>query len=389
MISVSEALKHIETFCKHLEIVKKPIAKTLGLVLAEDVFSPINMPPFKQSSMDGYAFMHSDKLTYKLVGEVQAGNSEQLSLNPGEAVRIFTGAKVPDDADTVVMQEHVVRTENTIHIEKLPQKLANVRELGEQVKEGDLALEKDTVLHEAAIGFLAGLGIESVNVYRRPKVSILITGNELQTMGNALKGGQVYDSNSVTLKLALKRVGIKDVKLYQVEDNLKSTTNAIQKCLKNSDVLIISGGISVGDYDFVKQSLVANSVTEVFYKVNQKPGKPLWFGHKKDKFVFALPGNPASSLSCFYNYVLPLLKAQIGYKNYHLPKYEAIATEDIKNNFSKTLFLKGNVVNGNATVLSGQASSMLKSFAVSNALLIVPEEIVCIKKGMTIKYLPL
>ncbi|HAV24883.1 MAG TPA: molybdopterin molybdenumtransferase MoeA, partial [Bacteroidetes bacterium] len=312
MISVSQALEQIDKHCFTNKTATKRVQKTMGMVLAADVLSPIFMPPFRQSSMDGYAILHGGSEAYKVIGEVQAGNAENTPLKAGEAVRIFTGARVPDAADTVVMQEHVTREGDYITVDKMPNKNANVRPLGEQIATGDVALEKGTLLNEASIAFLAGLGIGKVTVYKAPKVSILVTGNELQQLGNKLKEGQVYESNSISLKLALNRIGVKKVKIYSVEDDLKSTTKAVEKCLKKSDLVLISGGISVGDYDFVKQALENNEVEEIFYKVNQRPGKPLWFGLKGDTNVYALPGNPASSLSCFYLYVLPLVKAQMG-----------------------------------------------------------------------------
>ncbi|MDB4107726.1 molybdopterin molybdotransferase MoeA [Bacteroidia bacterium] len=389
MISVSEALGYIKDHSKMNKVVSKSIEKALGLVLASDVLSAINMPPFKQSSMDGYAFAHSDKNSYKVVGEIQAGNAKDIELSEGEAVRIFTGARVPNLANTVVMQEHVIRQDDQLSIDILPKKYANVRPLGEQIETGDVALRKGSLLNEAALGFLASLGVGKVDVYERPKVSILVTGNELQKLGDKLELGQVYESNSVTLKMALHRIGIKKVEIARVDDDLNQTTKAIKKCIRKSDIVLISGGISVGDYDFVKQALENNGADEIFYKVNQRPGKPLWFGTKEKTKVFALPGNPASSLSCFYLYVLPLLKAQMGFANCHLPRLIATATEDLKNSTGKTLFLKGNVIDGKATLLTGQASSMLKSFAACNALLVIPENIELIKKGEELTYIQL
>ena len=389
MISVSEALQHIEKYCTPDKKVLKSIEKILGLVLAEDVVSPINMPPFRQSSMDGYAHIHSEETNYKVVGEVQAGSGADIQLNPGEAVRIFTGAKVPDAADTIVIQENVNRGGDFIEITKIPNKEANVRPLGEQIKTGEIALEKGTELNEAAIGFLASIGVAKVKVYKTPKVSILVTGNELQQLRTKLDEGKVYESNSITLKIALKRIGVKKVKIRRVKDTLEATKKAVAKCLAKSDIVLISGGISVGDYDFVKQALEENGVNEVFYKINQRPGKPIWFGSKKNKLVYALPGNPASSLSCFYIYALPVIKAQMGFSAYHLPRLKATATSDIKNPTGKTLFLKGTVINGSATLLGGQASSMLKSFAVSNALLQVPEYQEIIKQGEELTYIQL
>lgn len=387
MISVSEALEKIQRHSKVNKVVNKPIEKAMGLVLAEPVISPINMPPFKQSSMDGYAFAHSEQSTYKIVGEVQAGDAGDIVLKNGEAVRIFTGARVPDLADTVVMQEHTERDQENFKLTKTPNRYANVRPLGEQIKTGEIALEKGTLLNEASIGFLASIGVAKVRIHKRPKVSILVTGNELQPVGADLDKGHVYESNSITLKLALLRIGVKKVKVRRVKDSLDSTTKAIKKCLAKSDIVLISGGISVGDYDFVKQGLENNGVSEIFYKVNQRPGKPLWFGSKGKTKVFALPGNPASSLSCFYLYALPLIRTQLGFVDGHLARNTTTAGEDLRNNTGKTLFLKGMVTDGVATLLTGQASSMLKSFAVANALLVIPQNIEHIKKGEKLTYI--
>lgn len=387
MISVLEAIKRIEPYCKSSASIFKPIYKTLGYVLATDVLSPINMPPFKQSSMDGYAFFHSGAETYTIVGEIKTGSSKNIDLKPGEAVRIFTGAKVPDNADTVIMQELVNRSNENLTLTKQPVKGSNVRVIGEQIKKGHLALEKGTVLNEAAVGFLAGLGVERIQVFKRPKVAVLVTGDEIKKAGEELLEGQIYDSNAITLKLALNRLGVKKPKVLKVNDDLVETKETLKRLLNSFDVILISGGISVGDYDFVKEALVQNDVQEVFYKVNQKPGKPLWFGHKGETLVFALPGNPASTLTCFYVYVLPLLKAKMGFESESLKNLEAEASEDIRNTFNKTLFLKGVVNNGKATALTGQASSMLKSFAVSSALIIIPEDKTIIKKGEQVTYL--
>ncbi len=386
MISVSKALQHVEKYCAPGKSVFKRTIDCYGFILAEKIISPLNMPPFRQSSMDGYAFLFSEENVYKIIGEVKAGNSENVSLNPGEAVRIFTGAKVPDDANTVVMQEHVKVIEGTVFIEKMPEKFSNVRPTGEQIKTGETALPMGTFLNEAAIGFLAGLGIAKIKVYEKPKVGLLISGNEIKKIGEELQEGEVYDSNSITLNLALRRIGITEIKTEFAQDTLEDTKNSLAKLIDCCDVILVSGGISVGDYDFTKQALQENGATEIFYKVNQKPGKPLWFGRKNDQFVFALPGNPASSLTCFYVYALPLLKAKMGFLDFHSTKLKAKSASQIQNNSGKTLFLKGRVENGIATEFSGQASSMLKSFALSNALLIVPEDVETIEQGKEIGY---
>ncbi|MFT5863369.1 MAG: molybdopterin molybdotransferase [Flavobacteriales bacterium] len=389
MITVQEALDIIEENTCLLPSITIPITQALGYVTASNSKAPISMPPFRQSSMDGYALKLSTTDTYAVLGEVQAGSTQTIALQEGEAVRIFTGAPVPETADTVVMQEHTTVDEDTITLTKRPEIHSNVRPLGEQLKEGEIALSKGTLLNAAGLGFLAGLGIAEVSVYQKPRVSILLTGDELQQPGTPLRYGQVYDSNSVTLKGALDTMGISKINIDYVPDNYQATLDCIKEHLANADVVLISGGISVGDYDFVKEALIENGVTEHFYKVNQKPGKPLWFGKKGATTVFALPGNPASSLTCFYVYVLPALRKMMGYNNTHLQKNTAHITLDFTNRFGKTLFLKGTVTDGQATPLLGQASSMLKSFALSNALLVIPETVGEIKKGETISYLDL
>ncbi len=299
MISFSEALNIIETVKSSITKTKVSVDSSLNKILAEDIISPINMPPFRQSAMDGYAIKYTNSDTYELVDESKAGDGKFIELKKGQAVRIFTGALVPDEADTVVIQEHVSRSHNSISITKLPNKFDNVRPVGEQVKKGDLVLKKGLKLNAAAIGFLSGIGISKVLVYKTPKVSIVVTGNELQESGKQLEDGKIYESNSFMLSAALKNLGISDISILKTKDTFEETKNTISKALENSNVVLISGGISVGDYDFVQEALKVNGVEELFYKVNQKPGKPLWFGQKNDQFVFGLPGNPASALVLF------------------------------------------------------------------------------------------
>ncbi|WP_299108460.1 gephyrin-like molybdotransferase Glp [uncultured Winogradskyella sp.] len=381
MISVKNALDIIDSFPKIYTSEKVNLQDALNLVLFENVSSPINMPPFRQSAMDGYAIKYSEQEKYTVVKESKAGDSGNHSLKVGEAVRIFTGALVPDDGDTVVMQEHVERNGDSILIQKMPEQFANIRKTGEQIKVGEIALKKGTKLNEAAIGFLACLGITTVTVYKIPKVTILVTGNELQKPGTDLEIGKIYESNSVMLKAVLQKSGIKDVEIIAVKDDYQETKTSIKNALEINDILLVSGGISVGDYDFVKEALLENKVEELFYKINQKPGKPLWFGKKQNTYVFALPGNPASALTCFYIYALPLIRKMCGYKNNHLQKVIAKSKSVIKNPSQKTLFLKANLEGEFVEVLQGQSSAMLYTYAMSNVLICVASETAEIKIG--------
>ncbi|RXM43226.1 gephyrin-like molybdotransferase Glp [Flavobacterium sp. YO64] len=389
MIKVEEALTIIEANSAKMPVQQIAVSKALGYVLAEKVISPIHMPPFRQSAMDGYAFIHSIKHQYDIVSTSQAGDHSNLKLNANEAVRIFTGAFVPDDADTVVMQEHVIANKNSILIAAMPAKSANIRPKGEQIAKDDIVFEAGTLMTPAAIGFLASLGITEIKVHKKPKVAILVTGNELVKPGEKLKKGKIYESNSVMLQVALETIGIKKTKVYSVKDNLKATKKALKSILKKYDIVLISGGISVGDYDFVKEALLQNDVKELFYKINQKPGKPMFFGSKNETLVFALPGNPASSLTNFYIYVVPAIKSRIGFLEIHKTKVIRKLNSDLKNKTGKTLFLKAKYNETHVEVLDSQSSAMLNTFAVANSLLIVPENIEEYKKGQLVTLLPI
>ncbi|GEC72117.1 molybdopterin molybdochelatase [Flavobacterium flevense] len=389
MIQVAEALNLIaENSCK-MPITKIKVDKSLGYVLAEAVYSPINMPPFRQSAMDGYAFTHGEHNQFEILKTVQAGDFSDDEIKENQAVRIFTGAFVPDDVNTVVMQEHTIVKDNLLLIEKMPATHANVRAKGEQVKKGELVLDKNTVITPAAIGFLACLGITKIKVFDKPKVAILVTGNELVSAGKKLPKGKIYESNSLMLEAALKAVGIKKTSIFKIKDSLKKTKIVIESCLSNFDVVLISGGISVGDYDYVKEALLKNGVTELFYKINQKPGKPLFFGKKENKLVFALPGNPASSLTCFYVYALPALKKLMGFEAIHLPEIKRKINSDFENTSGKTLFLKAFYDDEKVTVLESQSSAMLNTFSTANGLIVVPHDVTEVKMHQEVVILPL
>ena len=381
MISSVNAIKKIESVKFETLTEQLNIENALNRILAQDVNTPINMPPFRQSAMDGYAIKLTNSNTYNIIDESKAGDGRNINLNPGEAARIFTGALVPNNADTVVIQENVTKDNGVITITKRPEQFDNIRPIGEQVKSGEVVLRKGLKLNPAAIGFLAGIGIQNVIVYKSPKVSIVITGNELQKAGQELEEGKIFESNSVMLETALKKINIKDISIFNTKDTFNETKETIAKALYESDVVLISGGISVGDYDFVQEALKVNEVDEIFYKVNQKPGKPLWFGRKGDQFVFGLPGNPASALSCFYIYVTPLLNRLMGSQSIHLPKIKSRTLSGYKNNTGKTLFLKGILTNNEVEILHGQQSSMLHSFASSNVLVRIPSDTKLINVG--------
>lgn len=386
MISIEKAIRLVKNSTKPIfEKTTKPVEKADSHFLYEDVYSPINMPPFRQSAMDGYALCLHNDLSYNLIGEVKAGDAHQFALKQGEAVRIFTGAPVPDSANVVMMQEKVKVNEKNISIEHQINKEHNIRPLGEQVKAGELALKKGTKLTPAAIGYLSSLGIKYVSVYKKPEIAIVTTGNELIEAGQDLTHGKIYESNSNMLFSALNSLKFYDVTIHKVEDNYQKTVSKLNTVINDNDLVLITGGISVGDYDFVGKALKELQVEEVFYKVKQKPGKPLFFGKKDDTNIFALPGNPAAALTCFYVYVHIALQNMMNRDTTELPRIKAKSILNFNKKGDRPQFLKAIYNEGQVEILEGQNSSMLQTFALSNALVFAPEEITKISINDTVE----
>ncbi|WP_459211717.1 molybdopterin molybdotransferase MoeA [Aquimarina rhabdastrellae] len=391
MITVNKALSYItdESLYSTKEI-KKEIIKANGCALASTIMSPIAMPPFRQSAMDGYAVCMHNENEYTVIGEVKAGDSHHPVLKAGEAIRIFTGAAVPDTANAVVMQERVSRKEDKLIVETILTPEMNIRPKGEQVQEGAVALKKGTKLTPASIGFLVSLGITHVPVFEKPKIGIVVTGNELVTAGEPLPYGKIYESNSLMLNSALDALGYTKSTIYNVEDDYQKTLEVLKDAIATNELVLITGGISVGDYDFVGSALKALAVEEIFYKVKQKPGKPLFFGKKKQTIIYALPGNPAAALSCFYVYVQQTLAKLSGNTTAVKESTTAIAVTTYHKKGDRAQFLKAIVNQNKVSILEGQSSAMLHTFALANALVYIPEEVekVAIGDAVSIIRLP-
>jgi len=382
MISVENAKELIEQNTEALTVESIKLAKARGRVLAKNVYSKINMPPFRQSAMDGYAVHFSEKFKkYKVIGEVAAGVSGKVDLKAGEAVRIFTGAMVPDSANCVIEQEIVEIEENQISIQNSVNLNRNIRPKGEQITPEEIALDKDEVITPASIGFLAGLGIEEVEVVKKPKITLIVTGNELVSVGNELLPGQIYESNAAMLIAVLNQYGFDEVNMLSIPDDYASTKEQIEEAIATSDFVLLTGGISVGDYDFVGKALKELDIEQLFYKINQKPGKPLYFGKSKKGLVAALPGNPAAALTCFYIYVLPALNRQIGkdFKGLELRKLSLANAYEKK--ITKGVFLKAKISGDKVQVLSMQSSAMLRTFEIADGLVYVPSNVNCLNEN--------
>ncbi|MDO6820907.1 gephyrin-like molybdotransferase Glp [Zobellia sp. 1_MG-2023] len=369
------------------EFFEVDLKDALDYVVAKDVVSRIDMPPFRQSAMDGYALHVYDDFTYTVVGEVQAGDKNDPTLRKGEAVRIFTGAPVPTSANTVVMQERVTVEGNKIIIEEPPKVNLNIRPKAEQIRAGGIALNKGTTIKGVHIGFLASLGLTEITVFKKPSVAIVVTGNELVAPGTRLSYGEIYESNGAMLTAVLKELGYKNTSAITIRDDYDTTKNVLSDTLGKHDVVIVTGGVSVGDYDFVGKAFNAIGVQEIFYKVRQKPGKPLFFGKKEGTSIFGLPGNPAAALSCFYIYVYPLLKKYEGAKHMNLPTIFLPLLSDYTVRGTQAQFLKARIEGAGVRILGGQSSAMVQAFGDANALVCLPVNSMEIKRGQNVKTL--
>jgi molybdopterin molybdotransferase len=384
MISVAEAKNIIRGNTNSLIPAKLPLTESVGLMLADDVFAVSPVPPFPQSAMDGYAFSFKQwqlNKRLKIAGEVAAGSKEALTIGSGMAARIFTGAVVPSGADTVVMQEKVSveNGELIIHDENISAG-ANVRIKGAEIESGALALEKGSILSPAAIGLLTGAGVTEVNVYPEPSITIIVTGNELQQPGKPLQYGQVYESGSITLATALQQLHFTRVTIVYAEDDPVIITAKLQMALEQSDLVLLTGGVSVGDYDFTVQATESCGVQKLFHKIKQRPGKPLYFGKKGSKVIFGLPGNPASVLTCFYQYVIPALES-LSRRNIALSMIKVPLAKSFQKAAGLTHFLKGWYDGTTVMLLGAQESFRLSSFAKANCLVQIDEDVTVCEQG--------
>ncbi len=375
MISVNNAINIIEANST-ISITKViNTVDSLGYTLAQDVTSKLNFPPFNQSAMDGFALNYQEELTkYHILDEVKAGDKEfSLKIKPGQGVRIFTGAKIPSNCSTVIQQEWCTQNDDEISFSQKPKDKLNYRKAGEQIKKGELALKKGVEISPALIGYLIGLGEQQIKVIRKPSIGIVITGNELLQPGETLEEGKIFESNSFMLIAALKKYDYGTINLYRTIDEFEETRNQIKSAIDENDVILISGGISVGKYDFVAKSLTDLNVKKQFYKVKQKPGKPLFYGVYNQKHIFGLPGNPGAALTCYYIYVLRLLSILSG-KKYPLEKVSVSIEKGYTKKAGRAEFLKVKTNNGLAEVCKYQNSSMLRAFEDANALILVDED---------------
>ncbi len=392
MINADKALKLILLECVPLSSEKVKLRDAIGRTLAQDIVATENIPPFDNSSMDGFAVQTVDikkaskknPVVLTVVGESSAGNIFGARLNSGEAVRIMTGAKIPEGADCVVPVELVSPDETTVQFVAPAKTSAYIRRAGEDIKMNEVALGKGEVVGPAQTGVLASLGCTKVEVTRKPHIRILATGDELVEVGNQLSDGQIRNSSSHALAGFVKQSGGKSTVLPIAPDKKKRIHKAIKAAL-GCDVLLITGGVSVGKYDLVKEILEELQVDIKFWRVNIKPGRPLVFGKHNDTLVFGLPGNPASTSVTFLQFVRPALQKMLGRNPRQPLQLSAILDEPIVKKDGKRHFVRGvaTSVKGilHVRTTGTQSSGVMSSMAKANCFIILPEESSSLKKG--------
>ena len=377
LLTFEEAQARILAAARTLPAESVQVGDAAARVLVEDVRSTVDLPPFPSSAMDGYAVRSADLPgTLRVVGESAAGAPFAGTLGPGDALAISTGAVVPEGADAVAPVEIVVKHDNnTVEVGRELEAGASVRLRGGDISAGDVVAPAGTRLGPAALAGIAAVGVASVSCTRRPRVAILATGSELVVPGESLEPGQIYESNTLMLAAALAVAGAEIVSAPAVRDDEAALRKALERGLE-CDVLVTSGGVSVGEHDLVREVERELGVDEVFWRVAIKPGKPLAFGTRGETLVFGLPGNPVSALVGAELFVKPALRALQGIAE-PLPRFEPGRLGiDLRRNPERDDFLRGRSrSDGDAVVLEplrGQESHMIASASAADALVHVP-----------------
>jgi molybdopterin molybdotransferase len=397
-LSVSEALRRILNAVTPLADVEEvATADTLNRILARDIVSHLNVPACTNSAMDGYAILGSDipaqgTRELRIVGTAFAGRPYTAMISSGECVRIMTGAPLPIGSDTIVIQERVERIGDRIRLDAQHRHGDNVRQAGEDIKAGQIVLHAGRRLIPADIGLIASLGIARALVYRRLRVAFFSTGDELKAIGEPLGPGDVHDSNRYTLRGMLQRLGAELIDIGIVRDTQAETRAAFETATSSSDVIISSGGVSVGEADFVKGVLHELGRAE-FWKVAMKPGRPLTFGRVRDAVFFGLPGNPVSVMVTFYQFVQPALRRMMGETQVYNLQLRAICTSRLKKRPGRVEFQRGILEqngDGELTVRKTgmQGSGILTSMSQANCFIVLPHESTGVETGTLVTVQP-
>jgi molybdopterin molybdotransferase len=365
-------------------------------VLAQDIVSGLDVPPLDNSAMDGYAVRHADVATasaekpalLKIMGDLPAGYTSKDILQPGQTLRIMTGAPLPPGADTVIMQENTSSDAATVSILQSEKRGTNVRYAGEDIKKDAVLFQAGTLVRPAHIGIMASIKRAMVSVYQRPRVAILSTGDELVDIDEDLGPGKIVTSNSYSLASLVEDAGGTAIMLGIARDTKEALRSRMLEGL-HADIIISSGGVSVGDYDFVKDVLQELGADMKFWKVQMRPGQPLAFGIIGGKPAFGLPGNPVSAMVSFEQFVRPAMRKMSGHARLFRPLIEAIARENVKGREGRKFFLRCRLAQKDgqwqATTTGEQGSGILMSMAAASGLMVIPADVSGVSAGDRVK----
>ena len=395
-MSVEHAREFIKAFLAPVKETEQiSLLKALGRILAHEIYAPHNVPNHDNSAMDGYA-LNADDLaasgatSLKIIGAAFAGTPFNGVVAKGECVRIMTGASIPQGLDTVIPQELVQADADSIQISNPPKRGANVRYAGEDLTQGQVVLPVGHLIRPADLGLIASLGQGEVTVYRQLRVSFFSTGDELTGIGQTLKTGQIYDSNRYTIFGTLSRLGVELQDLGAIPDDPVLLEKTLSKAANNSDVVITSGGVSVGEADYMKE-LLQKLGQVLFWKIAMKPGRPLAYGKIGNAHYFGLPGNPVAVMVTFYQFVRQAMLVMMGQPNpAQIPMLKAVCTSPIRKLKGRTEFQRGILFLNEAgewqvKTTGNQSSGVLSSMSQANCFIVLDEDVGNVDAGTTVQ----
>jgi molybdopterin molybdotransferase len=379
LIEYPEAERLVLESTPWLPVEEVPLDAALGLALARDLTATTDSPPFDNSAVDGYAVRSGDAevgRVFRVVDEAPAGRPARESVGEGEAIKIFTGGVIPDGADAVVMVENTSGWGETFELKKVPAPGSNLRAAGEDTRRGDIILPEGTEIGSPEIALAATQGYGTLPVYRRPRVVVLSTGTELVEPGTRdLEPGEIFDSNSYALVAAAREAGAEARRLYAASDEAATLRSAIEEALETADVVVTSGGVSVGEKDLVKSTMLDLGVEQVFWGVKFKPGKPLFYGTRGETRLFGLPGNPVSAVVCFDLFVRPALMRMTGRTDKNRPRIMVYFERQIFNKFGRLhamrVSLRRTEKGWLAESVGAQGSGLVSSLTKADALALI------------------
>ena len=372
-----------------LPVEETPLGEALGLALAQDLTATVDSPPFDNSAVDGYAVRSADAAvgrTFRVVDEAPAGRPAGKSVGGGEAIKIFTGGVIPDGSDAIVMVENTSGWGESFELKKVPEPGNNIRAAGQDTRKGDVILRAGTEIGAPEVALAATQGYGTLPVYRRPRVVVLSTGTELVEPGTRdLSPGEIFDSNSYAIVAQAREAGADATRLYAASDDADVLRAALEEALETADVVVTSGGVSVGEKDLVKSTLLDLGVEQVFWGVKFKPGKPLFYGKRDDARFFGLPGNPVSAMVCFDLFVRPSLMRMTGREDLKRPRLQVHFDHDVVNKFGRMhamrVSLERTEKGWKAESVGAQGSGLVSSLTKADALALIGPESEGVRAG--------